>query len=71
MTKTLKATHNDFCNYEIAKANKLLRLYTVREQKRKPLGIRTSNASRAMLARQLASFFNGEYNFNKISKFRR
>lgn len=57
MTKTLKATHNAFCNYEISKANKPLRIYTVREQERKPLGIRTSNSSRAMLAQQLASLF--------------
>ena len=57
MSERAKATHNVFCNYEIAKANKPLRIYTVREQERKPLGIRTSNSSRAMLARQLASLF--------------
>ena len=57
MTQKTKQAHNAFCNYEIAKANKPLRIYTVREQKRKPLGIRTSNLSRAMLARQLASLF--------------
>ena len=55
--KNAHNAHNVFCNYEIAKANKPLRIYTVREQKRKPLGIRTSNLSRAMLARQLASLF--------------
>ena len=58
MSERAKETHNAFCNYEIAKANKPLRIYTVREPaQRKPLGIRTSNLSRAMLARQLASLF--------------
>ena len=57
MSEKAKATHNTFCNYEIAKANKPSRIYTVRQQERKPLGIRTSNLSRAMLARQLASLF--------------
>lgn len=57
MSERAKATHNTFCNYEIAKANKPSRIYTVRQQERKPLGIRTSNLSRAMLTRQLASLF--------------
>ena len=57
MSERAKSTHNTFCNYEIAKANKPSRIYTVRQQERKPLGIRTSNLSRAMLTRQLASLF--------------
>ena len=58
MTQKTKQAHSAFCNYEITKANKPLRIYTVREPaQRKPLGIRTSNLSRAMLARQLASLF--------------
>ena len=58
MNKKAKEVHKAFCNYEIVKANKPLRIYTVREPaQRKPLGIRTSNLSRAMLARQLASLF--------------
>ena len=52
-----KAVHKAFCDYEIAKANKPSRIYTVRQQERKPLGIRTSNLSRAMLAMELASLF--------------
>ena len=55
MNKKSKEVHNAFCDYEVEKANKKpSRIYTVREQERKPLGIRTSNSSRAMLARQLA-----------------
>ena len=58
MSKKAKQIHNVFCNYEIAKANKPLRIYTVREPaQRKPLGIRTSGLSKVMLTRQLASLF--------------
>ena len=57
MSKKAKQIHNAFCNYQIAKANKPSRIYTVRESQRKPNGIRTSGSSRAMLARQLASLF--------------
>ena len=57
MSKKAKQIHNAFCNYQIAKANKPSRIYTVRESQRKPNGIRTSGLSRAMLARQLASLF--------------
>ena len=57
MTHKAKQSHKAFCDYEVAKANKPLRIYTVREQKRKPNGIRTSGLSRAMLAMQLASLF--------------
>ena len=57
MSKKAKQIHNAFCNYQIAKANKPSRIYTVRESQRKPNGIRTSGLSRAMLAQQLASLF--------------
>ena len=57
MTHKTKQAHKAFCNYEVSKAMQPSRLYTVREQKRKPLGIRTSNLSKAMLAMQLASLF--------------
>ena len=57
MNKKAKEVHNAFCNYQIAKANKPSRIYTVREQERKPLGIRTSGLSKVMLTRQLASLF--------------
>ena len=55
--KSLKQVHNELCDYEVNKA-KSLRIRTVRKPvQRKPLGISTSNMSRAMLARQLASLF--------------
>ena len=57
MSKKAKQIHNAFCNYQIAKANKPSRIYTVREPEQKPNGIRTSGLSRAMLAMQLASLF--------------
>ena len=57
MNKKAKEVHKAFCDYEVEKANKPSRIYTVREQERKPLGIRTSNLSRAMLAQQLVSLF--------------
>ena len=52
--KSLKQVHNEFCDYEVNKA-KSSRIRTVRTAQRKPLGIRTTNMSRAMLARELAS----------------
>ena len=57
MTQKTKQVHNAFCNYQIVKANKPSRIYTVREPQQKPNGIRTSGLSRAMLAQQLASLF--------------
>ena len=57
MSERAKTTHNAFCNYQIAKANKPSWIYTVREPERKQSGIRTSGLSRAMLAQQLASLF--------------
>ena len=53
--KSLKEVHHNFCDYEVNKA-KSSRIRTVRKPtQRKPLGIRTTNMSRAMLARELAS----------------
>lgn len=58
MSDKAKSVHNAYCDYEIAKANKPTRIYSVRtEVTRKPHGIRTHNMSRAILARQLASLF--------------
>ena len=56
-TKSLKEVHNAFCDYEIEKA-KSLRIRTVRKTtERKSNGIRTSELSKVILARQLASLF--------------
>ncbi len=58
MSEKQKATHNAYCDYEVAKAKQPSRIYSVRsEVKRKPQGIKTYNMSRAILARQLASLF--------------
>ena len=57
MSEKAKATHNAYCDYEIAKAKHPLQIYSVRTRKRKQSGIHTHNMSKAMLARQLASLF--------------
>lgn len=55
MSEKQKATHNAYCDYEIAKAKSPSRVYTVRPQKSN--GIKTHNKSKAMLALELASLF--------------
>lgn len=58
MSEKQKAIHNAYCDYEVAKASKPSRIYSVRsEVKRKPKGIKTHNMSKAMLARQLALLY--------------
>lgn len=58
MSEKQKATHNAYCNYEVAKAKSPSRIYSVRSDvKRKPQGIKTHNMSKAMLAQTLASLF--------------
>ena len=58
MSEKQKATHNAYCNYEVAKAKSPSRIMSVRtEVTRKPKGIKTTGVSRAMLARQLASLY--------------
>ena len=47
--------HVRYCNYEVAKANKIPRRYSQTENK--PKGIRTSELSKAMLAQQLLAMF--------------
>lgn len=55
MLEKAKSIHDNFCNYEIAKAKNGSRIYSVRSESRKQKGIKTHNMSKAMLARQLAS----------------
>ena len=57
MSEKAKAIHNNFCNYEIAKAKNGSRIYSVRAETQKPQGIKTHNMSKAMLAQMLASLF--------------
>ena len=55
MSEKQKAIHNAYCDYEVAKASKPSRIYSVIPQKTK--GIKTHNMSKAMLAQTLASLF--------------
>lgn len=55
MSEKSKQIHTDYCDYEIAKANRPPRIYSVKPQKTK--GIKTHNMSKAMLAQTLASLF--------------
>ena len=55
MSEKHKSIHNAYCDYEVAKASKSSRIYSVK-QKRKS-GIKTHNMSKAMLALKLASLF--------------
>ena len=55
MSEKSKSIHNAYCDYEIAKASRPSRIYSVKPQK--PQGIKTHNMSKAMLAQQLASLF--------------
>lgn len=56
MSEKAKQIHNAYCDYEIAKAKaKSSRILSIRTQQRKPIGIKTANMTRAMLAQQLAS----------------
>lgn len=57
MSEKQKLTHNTFCDYEIAKAKRPSRIYTIRMENKTPSGIRTSGLSKVMLARQLAALF--------------
>ena len=58
MSIKIKETHKAYCDYEIAKASKPARIYSVNADiTRKPTGIKTHNKSKAMLALELASLF--------------
>lgn len=57
MSEKAKAIHTAYCDYEITKASKPSRIYSVRTETRKPHGIKTHNMGRAMLAQTLASLF--------------
>lgn len=57
MSEKQKATHNAYCDYEIAKEKQPSRIYSVRsEVKRKSQRIKTYNMGKAMLVRQLGQF---------------
>ena len=55
MSEKQKSIHNAYCDYEVAKASRPPRIYSVKPKHKS--GIKTHNMSKAMLARQLASLF--------------
>ena len=55
MQEKQKATHNAYCNYEVAKASRPPLIYSVKPKHKN--GIKTQNMSKAMLAQTLASLF--------------
>lgn len=59
MSDNFKRTHNAYCTYETEKAKENLRLYSAKTktEKQNVHGIKTSNLSKAMLIRELASIF--------------
>ncbi len=57
MSEKAKQIHATYCNYEVAKASKPSRIYSVRTEVKRNHGIKTHNMSRAMLAQTLASLF--------------
>ena len=55
MLEKQKSIHNAYCDYEIAKASRPPRIYSVKPKHKS--GIKTHNMSKAMLAQTLASLF--------------
>ena len=55
MSEKQKSIHNAYCDYEIAKASRPPRIYSVKPKRKS--GIKTHNMSKAMLAQTLASLF--------------
>lgn len=53
MSEKYKRIHNAYCNYQIAKASKPSRIYSVKAEKSNK-GIKTTGLSKAMLAKQLS-----------------
>lgn len=49
-----KRIHNTYCNYQVAKANKPSRIYSVKAEIKSNKGIKKTGLSKAMLAKQLS-----------------
>lgn len=60
MSEKQKSIHNAYCDYEVAKASRPSRIYSVRAEVKRNHGIKTHNMSKAMLAQTLASLFNAQ-----------
>jgi hypothetical protein len=57
MSEKAKQVHTVYCDYEVAKASRSSRIYSVKPKRKRKSGIKTHNMSKAMLARQLALLF--------------
>ena len=55
MSEKAKTIHNAYCDYEVAKASRQPRIYSVKPKHKS--GIKTHNMSKAMLVQTLASLF--------------
>ena len=54
MSEKHKQIHRAYCDYQIAKANKPLRIYSVKGETKSNKGIKTTGLSKEMLAKQLS-----------------
>jgi hypothetical protein len=54
MSDKYKTIHTAYCNYQIAKASKPSRIYSVKAEIKSNKGIKTTGLSKAMLAKQLS-----------------
>lgn len=54
MSEKHKTIHNAYCNYQVEKASKPSRIYSVKAEIKSNKGIKTTGLSKAMLAKQLS-----------------
>ena len=54
MSEKHKQIHTAYCNYQIAKASKPSRIYSVKTEIKSNKGVKTTGLSKAMLAKQLS-----------------
>lgn len=54
MSDKHKTIHNTYCNYQVEKASKPSRIYSVKAETKINKGIKTTGLSKAMLAKQLS-----------------
>lgn len=54
MSEKHKTIHNAYCNYQVEKASKPSRIYSVKAEIKSKKGIKTTGLSKAMLAKQLS-----------------
>lgn len=54
MSDKYKTIHTAYCNYQVEKASKPSRIYSVKAEIKSNKGIKTTGLSKAMLAKQLS-----------------